>query len=154
MPRPIFQFLKRKPRELPDPLQLPKSALAWLHELPANDIIGRHQQVIRAFEDGARSGQPLDIGRVTAIEALDAELSADRAHLIRQYVENADSGSAVADRIWSAAYESSQGFIRVYRRAVDEAVKHAGEAAWKPVLPRLFARLFHLYGTDAKLRVL
>src|SRR5258708_4118708 len=136
-----------------DPLQNAKSAAAWLRQLPALDVIGRQQHIIRAL-DGMRKGQfGMDLNRVGAIQFIDAALGADRRQLIKQYIENVEGSPKLADRIWQALWEMSQAFMLVYQGALEAALTQAGNARWKMVLPLLFVRLVHFHGTDAKLRV-
>ena len=149
----MFGFLTPGTKEALDPLTSPKSVAAWLRQLPALDVIGRQQQVMRAFDAMRASRKPCDIARVQAIEYLDAALGADRRQLTKQYVENYDSAPKLAERIWQSIYDLSQGFIYAYQTALEETLRQAGNARWKPLAPLLFARLTHYYGTDAKLRV-
>ena len=136
-----------------DPLQSAKSAAAWLRQLPALDVIGRQQHVIRAL-DAMRNGQlGMDLHRVGAIQFVDAALGADRRQLIKQYIENAEASPKLADRIWQALWELAQAFMLVYQAALESALTPATNARWKAVLPLLFVRLVHFHGTDAKLRV-
>ena len=100
-----------------------------------------------------QSRRPVDLARVQAVEFLDSALGADRRQLIRQYVENYDTSPKLAERIWQAIYDLSQGFIYAYQTALEEALRQSNNARWKPLTPLLFARLVHYYGTDAKLRV-
>jgi hypothetical protein len=151
---PIFRF--RKPaREAPlGPLANQKSAAAWFRELPAVDTIGRQQVVMRAIQAACRPGSDIDFEQVAAIEFLDAELATDRGRLIAQYVEHAEGSTALANRIWQAAHEICQGFVVAYRSLLERALGAASDPRWKAATPRLFARLIHFHGTDAKLRVL
>jgi hypothetical protein len=149
----MFGFLTSGTKEAADPLTSPKAVAAWLRQLPALDVIGRQQQVMRAFDAMRASRKPLEVSRVQAIEFLDAALGADRRQLTKQYVENYDSAPKLAERIWQSIYDLSQGFIYAYQAALEEALSQTGNARWKPLVPLLFARLTHYYGTDAKLRV-
>jgi hypothetical protein len=149
----MFGFLTTGTKEIADPLVSAKSVAGWLRHLPALDVIGRQQQVMQAFDAMRQSRKPIDLARVQAIELLDAALGADRRQLIKQYVENYDSGPKLAERIWQAIYDMSQGFIYAYQSALEEALRQGANARWKPLVPLLFARLVHYYGTDAKLRV-
>jgi cyclic-di-GMP-binding protein len=149
----MFGFLTPGTKEALDPLASPKAVAAWLRQLPALDVIGRQQQVMRAFEAMKGSRKPCDIARIQAIEYLDAALGADRRQLTKQYVENYNSAPKLAERIWQSIYDLSQGFIYAYQTALEEALQQSGNARWKPLVPLLFARLTHYYGTDAKLRV-
>ncbi|MEO8345337.1 MAG: hypothetical protein ABI607_06535 [Betaproteobacteria bacterium] len=149
----MFGFLTSGTKEAADPLASPKAVASWLRQLPALDVIGRQQQVMQAFEAMRASRRPVDISRVQAIEYLDAALGADRRQLTKQYVENYDSAPKLAERIWQSIYDLSQGFILAYQVALEEALRQSGNARWKPLVPLLFARLTHYYGTDAKLRV-
>ncbi len=149
----MFGFLTSGTREAVDPLASPKAVAAWLRQLPALDVIGRQQQVMRAFDAMRASRKPCEISRVHAIEHLDAALGADRRQLTKQYVENYDSAPKLAERIWQSIYDLSQGFIYAYQTALEEALRQAANARWKNMSPLLFARLTHYYGTDAKLRV-
>jgi cyclic-di-GMP-binding protein len=149
----MFGFLTSGTKEALDPLVSPKAVASWLRQLPALDVIGRQQEVMRAFEAMRASRKAVDIPRVQAIEYLDAALGADRRQLTKQYVENYDSAPKLAERIWQSIYDLSQGFIAAYQTALEEALRQDGNARWKPLSPLLFARLTHYYGTDAKLRV-
>jgi hypothetical protein len=149
----MFGFLTPGTKDAADPLVSAKSASAWLRQLPAQDVIGRQQHVMRAFDGMRQSRKPVDLARVQAIEFLDAALGADRRQLIKQYVENHDSAPKLAERIWQAIYDMSQGFIYAYQTALEEALRQSDNARWKPMAPLLFARLVHYFGTDAKLRV-
>jgi cyclic-di-GMP-binding protein len=149
----MFDFLTPSTKEPADPLVSVKAVSGWLRNLPALDVIGRQQNVMRAFEAMRQSRKPVDIARVQAIEFLDAALGADRRQLTKQYVENFDASTKLGDRLWQAIYDLSQGFIYAYQSSLEEALQQAGNARWKPLVPVLFARLTHFYGTDAKLRV-
>ena len=149
----MFGFLTTGTKEIADPLASAKSVAGWLRQLPALDVIGRQQHVMQAFDEMRQSRKPIDLARVQAIELLDAALGADRRQLIKQYVENYDSSAKLAERIWQAIYDLSQGFIYAYQAALEEALRQGANARWKPLVPLLFARLVHYYGTDAKLRV-
>jgi hypothetical protein len=149
----MFGFLTSGAKEVADPLVSAKSVAAWLRQLPPLDVIGRQQQVMRAFDAMRQSRKPVDLARVQAVEYLDAALGADRRQLIKQYVENYDGSPKLAERIWQAIYDLSQGFMYSYQTALEEALRQSQNARWKPLTPLLFARLIHYYGTDAKLRV-
>ncbi|MEP7208536.1 MAG: hypothetical protein ABI920_16480 [Casimicrobiaceae bacterium] len=148
----VFGFLLPG-RDDTDPLQNPRSAAAWLHDLPALDVMERQQQVMQAFHGMRQSQKPIDLPRINAIGFLDAALGADRRQLIKQYVENFEVSSALSERLWQAIQELTQAFIYAYRTAVDAALTQASGPRAKSALPALFARLIHFHGTDAKLRV-
>ena len=149
----MLGFLTPQAKDAADPLQNAKSAAAWLRQLPALDVVGRQQHVIRAL-DLVRKGQhAVDLNRIAALEFVDAALGADRRQLIKQYIENAESSPKLADRIWQALWEMSQAFTLTYQTALEAALAQAANARWKAVLPLLFVRLVHFHGTDAKLRV-
>jgi hypothetical protein len=149
----MLGFLSPQAKDHPDPLSTPKLASAWLRQLPSLDVLGRQEQVMRAFDGMRRARKSLDVNRVAAIEFLDAALGTDRRQLIKQYVENADSSARLAERLWQAVQQMSQGFIAAYQACLEEALGQPGNARWAPVVPKLFSRLIHYYGTDAKLRV-
>ena len=149
----MFGFLNPQARDHPDPLITPKTASGWLRQLPTLDVIGRQQHVMRAFDGMRQARKSTDLNRVAALEFLDSALGADRRQLIKQYVENIDGSARLADRIWQALQEMSQGFIFAYQTALEQALAQTENPRWKPVVPRLFSRLIHYYGTDAKLRV-
>jgi hypothetical protein len=128
-------------------------ASVWLRQLPTLDVIGRQQHVMRAFDGMRQSRKPADLNRVAAIEFLDAALGTDRRQLIKQYDENVGSSVRLADRVWQALQEMCQGFIFAYQSALEQALQQTENPRWKPLVPRLFARLIHYYGTDVKLRV-
>jgi hypothetical protein len=149
----MFGFLNQQARDHPDPLITPKTASGWLRQLPTLDVIGRQQHVMHAFDGMRQARKSTDLNRVAALEFLDSALGADRRQLIKQYVENIDGSARLADRIWQALQEMSQGFIFAYQTALEQALAQTENPRWKPVVPRLFSRLIHYYGTDAKLRV-
>ena len=149
----VLGFLTPHPKDTADTLQNAKTAAAWLRALPALDVIGRQQQVINAL-DALRKSQPsLDLGRIGAIQFVDAALGADRRQLIKQYIENSEGSPKLADRIWQSLWEMSQAFTLAYQSALEHALHQSGNSRWKSVLPLLFVRLVHFHGTDAKLRV-
>jgi hypothetical protein len=149
----MFGFLTTGSKEIVDPIASVKAVSAWLRELPALDVVGRQQSVMRAFEAMRQSRRPVDVARAHAIQLLDAALGADRRQLIKQYVENIDSAPKLADRLWTSVFELSQGFTYAYQSALEEALKQSSNPRWKAQVPVLFARLLHYHGTDAKLRV-
>ncbi|MGI8894365.1 MAG: hypothetical protein ACR2HE_01700, partial [Casimicrobiaceae bacterium] len=77
-----------------------KSASGWLRQLPALDVLGRQQHVMRAFDAMRQSRKSIELPRVQAIQFLDAALGTDRRQLTKQYVENVDTSSKLSDRIW------------------------------------------------------
>src|SRR6266496_1018910 len=149
----MFGFLTQQARDHTDPLLTPRTASGWLRQLPSLDVIGRQQHVMRAFDGMRQSRRAADLNRVAAVEFLDSALGADRRQLTKQYVENGDSSARLAERIWQALQEMCQGFIFAYQTALEQALVQTDNPRWKPVMPRLFSRLVHYYGTDAKLRV-
>ena len=149
----MFGFLTSHGKDAADPLVSARATAVWLKQLPALDVIGRQQHVMRAFDALRQSRRPIDPARVQAIEFLDSALGADRRQLIKQYVENHDTAEKLAERIWQAIYDLTQGFLVSYQTALEEAVTQSGNPRWKPLVPLLFARLLHYYGTDAKVRV-
>jgi len=46
----MFGFLTSGTKEAVDPLASTRSVAAWLRQLPALDVIGRQQEVLRAFD--------------------------------------------------------------------------------------------------------
>ncbi len=148
----MFEFLTSG-KDTTDPLASAKSVSAWLRQLPALDVIGRQQHVMKAFDGMRLSRKPIDPARVLAVQFLDSALGADRRQLIKQYVENAETGPKLAERLWQAIYELAQGFMVAYQGALEEGLSQPGNARWKPLIPLLFTRLTHYAGTDAKLRV-
>jgi hypothetical protein len=149
----MFGFLSPQGRETADPLQSAKSAATWLRQLPALDVIGRQQHVIRALDGVRKAHRELDLNRVAAIQFVDAALGADRRQLIKQYIENAEASPKLADRIWQSLWEMSQAFTLAYQHALESAAAQGDNARWRAVVPLLFIRLVHFHGTDAKLRV-
>lgn len=105
--RPMFGFLTSG-KDLADPLASAKTVSLWLRQLPALDVIGRQQHVMRAFDALRLGRKEIDPARVGAIQFLDAALGTDRRQLIRQYVENAESSPKLAERLWQAIYELTQ----------------------------------------------
>ena len=149
----MFGFLTSSSKDVADPLLSPKTASSWLRQLPALDVIGRQQHVMRAFETMRQSRSEIDVPRAGAIEFLDSALGTDRRQLTKQYVENVDASPKLSTRIWQALFDLTQGFIFAYQVVLDEAIRPDANPRWKPQVPILFARLLHYYGTDAKLRV-
>jgi hypothetical protein len=149
----MFGFLNPAAKDTSDPLVNARTTALWLKQLPALDVIGRQQHVMRAFEAMRGARRPVDLPRVEAIGFLDSALGADRRQLIKQFVENHESAARLADRILQAIFDLTQGFTYAYQTALEEAIAQKGNARWRASLPLLFARLLHYYGTEAKLRV-
>ena len=78
----MFGFLTPHGKDAADPLQSSKAAAAWLRQLPALDVIGRQQHVIRALDAMRGTQRSIDLNRINAIEFVDAALGADRRQLI------------------------------------------------------------------------
>jgi hypothetical protein len=148
----MFGFLTAPTKDDADPLISARSVSTWLRQLPTQDVIARQHQVMRVFDGMRQSARPVDHNRVAAIQFLDTALGADRRQLVKQYVENLDRSSRVADRGWQAAQEMSQGFVYAYQTSLERALADTSNPRWKPIIPQLFARLLHYHGTDAKLR--
>jgi hypothetical protein len=148
----MFEFLTAG-KDTTDPLVSAKAVSVWLRQLPALDVIGRQQHVMKAFDAMRQSRKPVDPVRLQAVQFLDAALGADRRQLIKQYVENAETGPKLAERLWQAIYELTQGFMLAYQGALEAALSQPANARWKPLVPFLFTRHTHYAGTDAKLRV-
>jgi len=149
----MFGFLTSGTKEIVDPLSSVRAVTQWLRALPVQDVIGRQQLVLGAFDALRQARKPIDPPRVQAILFLDAALGADRRQLVKQYVENADSGTQLSQRIWQAAFDLSQGYITIYQQALEQALAQPGNPRWRQLLPVMFARLVHYFGSDAKLRV-
>ncbi|MEO8487913.1 MAG: hypothetical protein ABI585_16420 [Betaproteobacteria bacterium] len=148
----MFEFLTSG-KDTTDPLVTAKAVSVWLRQLPALDVIGRQLHVMKAFDAMRQSRKPIDPPRMQAVQFLDAALGADRRQIIKQYVENAETGPKLAERLWQAIYELAQGFMFAYQGGLQEALSQPNNARWKPLVPLLFARHTHYAGTDAKLRV-
>ena len=88
----MFEFLTSSGKDTTDPLVSAKSVSVWLRQLPALDVIGRQQHVMKAFDGMRLSRKPIEPARVLAVQFLDSALGADRRQLIKQYVENAETG--------------------------------------------------------------
>ena len=129
----MFEFLTSYGKDAVDPLVSAKTVSSWLRQLPALDVIGRQQHVMRAFEAMRQSRKPIDLSRVAAVEFLDAALGADRRQLIKQYVENVDDRPQALRAHLAGVYDLSQGFmLRVpggARRGAVAAEQSALEAA-------------------------
>jgi hypothetical protein len=149
----MFSFLNPQGKDAADPLVNARTTAGWLKQLPVLDVIGRQQHVMRAFEAMRQARRPIDHYRVDAISFLDSALGADRRQLVKQYAENHDSATKLAERILQAIFDLTQGFIYAYQTALEDGIAQKGNPRWKPMLPLLFARLLHYYGTEAKLRV-
>src|SRR6185436_3637756 len=104
----MFGFLSSGTKEIVDPLSSVRAVTQWLRALPAQDVIGRQQLVLGAFDALRQTRKPIDPSRVQALLFLDAALGADRRQLVKQYVENADSATQLSQRIWQAAFDLSQ----------------------------------------------
>jgi hypothetical protein len=149
----MFGFLNPGVRDAADPVVSAKAAATWLGELPSLDIVARQQLVLRAFDGIRQSRRPVDFARAQALQYIDAALGADRRQLFKQYVESLESAPKVAERIWQASLDLTQGFIGAYQHILETALAPSAYPRWKSQVPILFARLIHYYGTDAKLRV-
>src|SRR5437764_811324 len=122
----MFGFLTPSAKETVDPLQSAKVVSAWLRELPALDVIGRQQHVMRAFETMRKSRKPVDLGRLHAVQFVDAALGADRRQLIKQYVENVDAAPKLAERLWHSVFELAQGYVQAYTSLIEVALRQSG----------------------------
>ena len=142
----MFGFTTRHGRDQSDPLQTRKTAAEWFRNLPALDVIGRQEHVIRAFS-GLRHARPaFDLDRIAAIVFLDGALAVDRRRVFKWYFENLNGSTKLADRFRQAALDVSHGFIFAYHAGLEaasraprrSAVERLPAAAYRPAhsLPR------------------
>ena len=139
-------------KDHPDPLQTRRIATEWFRHLPALDVIGRQEHVIRAFDGMRHAGATFDLDRIAAIGYLDAILEVDHRRLVKWYFENLHRTALLADRCWQVANDVNRGFVFAYHAALEGALAHVRDRRWQPVVPLLVARLIHFHGIDAKLR--
>jgi hypothetical protein len=149
----MFAFLTPAVRDTDDPIVSAKVAAAWLRDLPTLDIVARQQTILRALDALRQSRRTLDIARAQALQYTDAALGGDRRQLFKQYCESLENAPKIAERIWQASLDLTQGFIGAYQAVLEAALVPSAYPRWKSHVPTLFARLIHYYGTDAKLRV-
>ena len=149
----MFGFTTRHGRDQSDPLQTRKTAAEWFRKLPALDVIGRQEHVIRAFS-GLRHARPaFDLDRVAAIVYLDDALAVDQRLVFKWYFENLNGSTKLADRFRQAALDVSHGFMFAYREGIEAASARATDRRWRACLPRLTARLIHFHGVDNLVRL-
>lgn len=146
-------FATSQLKDHPDPLQTRRIATEWFRHLPALDVIGRQERVVRAFAGMRRACVAVDLDRVAAIEYLDAVLEVDHRRLVKWYFENLHRQAQLAGRFWQVANDVNQGFLYAYHAALEGALAHVRDRRWQPRLPLLIARLVHFHGIDAKFRL-
>ena len=133
--KPMFGFLTPQGKDSPDPLQNAKTAAAWLRQLPALDVVGRQQHVIRALDAMKKAQRGADINRVAAVQFVDAALGADRRQLIKQYVENIGE-CAEACRADLAGIVGNEPVVhRCLSGGARRSVAQAGNSRWRSALP-------------------
>ena len=146
-------FATPQGKDHPDPLQSRRITTEWFRHLPALDVIGRQEHVIRAFEAMRQACAAVDLDRIAAIEYLDVVLEVDHRRLVKWYFENLHRTAQLADRCWEVANDINRGFLSAYHAALEAALGHVRDRRWQPLVPRLIARLVHFHGIDAKLRL-
>jgi hypothetical protein len=149
----MFRFTSRGGRDHADPLQTRKTATEWFRHLPALDVIGRQEHVIRAFARLRHARPAFDLDRIAAIVFLDGALAVDQRRLFKWYFENLSGSAKLADRFRQAALDVSHGFIFAYHTGLEAAFARHDDRRWKACLPRLTARLIHFHGVDNLLRL-
>ena len=147
----MFSFFTPRARDSGDPLASVKAAVAWLRELPAQDVVGRCD-VARKVLERSRQLHP-DVARAQALLHADAALRAGYHRLLHQYVESVETASKVSMQLWRLGFDVTQAFIGAYRSVLDAAMTPKAHGDWKPHLPLLMTRLMHHYGAEAKLRI-
>ena len=145
--------LTRQGKDDADPLQTAKSAAEWFRALPALDVMGRQEHVVRALTRMREVRPRFDLDRVAAILFLDDALTVDRRRLLKWYFENLRGSTKFGDRFWQAARDVTHGFIHAMHEGLETGLPHAADRRWKPYLPRLTARLIHAHGVDIALRL-
>ena len=148
----MFGFTTRHGRDQSDPLQTRKSAAEWFRNLPALDVIGRQEHVIREFSRLRHTRPAFDLDRVAAIVFLDGALAVDQRRVFKWYFENLDGSTKLADRFRQAALDVSHGFIFAYQAGLEAASARHQDRRWRACLPRLTARLIHFHGVDNLVR--
>ena len=136
-------FATPQGKDHPDPLQSRRITTEWFRHLPALDVIGRQEHVIRAFEAMRQACAAVDLDRIAAIEYLDVVLEVDHRRLVKWYFENLHRTAQLADRCWEVANDINRGFLSAYHAALEAALGHVRDRRWQPLVPRLIARLVH-----------
>jgi predicted secreted protein len=149
----MFGFTTRYGRDQSDPLQTRKSAAEWFRNLPALDVIGRQEQVIRELSRLRHTRPAFDLDRVAAIVFLDGALAVDQRRVFTWYLENLNGSAKLANRFRQAALDVSHGFIFAYHAGLEAASTRQGDRRWRACLPRLTARLIHFHGVDNLVRL-
>ena len=153
-PGVMFGFLTSGTKEVADPLVSPKAVAAWLRQLPALDVIGRQQHVMRAFDGMRQSRKPIDLHRVAG-HRVSRRRARRRPPPADQAIRRELRRRAQARRAHLAGdLRPVAGLhLRLPDGARGGAAGSRAMRAGSRCSPLLFARLLHYYGTDAKLRV-
>jgi hypothetical protein len=149
----MIGFAALQIKDHPDPLQTRRIATEWFRHLPALDVIGRQEHVVRAFDGMRQACTVADLNRIAAIQYLDATLEVDHRRLVKWYLENVRGNAPLAERFWQAANDVNRGFICAYHAALEGALAHARDRRWQSLLPTVIVRLIHFQSIDAKMRL-
>ena len=120
----MFGFLTSGAKEVADPLLSAKSVSGWLRQLPALDVIGRQQHVMRAFDAMRQSRKPVDLGaRAGASSSSTPRWAPTAASSSSSTSRTTTPPPSSPNASGRRSTISSQGFIYAYQTALEEALR-------------------------------
>ncbi|MBI3148895.1 MAG: hypothetical protein HYZ17_10345 [Betaproteobacteria bacterium] len=134
------------------PLASVRAAEAWLDRLDRRDGFVLQTEVTRVllgFAASADSPSPRELG---ALFRVDSAFQPFLAAMVEEYVEQCQRGGNLEARLWTAAYDLGQAYLKAYGRCLRAARENINRPAWADWFPALLARHAHHLRNDLKLR--
>ncbi|CAG0970798.1 hypothetical protein BURK2_01277 [Burkholderiales bacterium] len=134
------------------PLASVRAAERWLAGLDRRDGFVLQTAVTRAllaFAATEGTPTPRELG---ALFRIDRAFEPLIGTMIEEYVDQCQRGGNLETRLWSAAYDLGQAYLKAYARCLRAARENINKPAWADWFPALLARQTRHLRTDLKLR--
>lgn len=148
----MFEFLPFGRKQSSDPLSGVDAVERWLDGLPPGDSLRFQDEVAKSVARLNRQQTPPDATRLEVLMRLDQRGRPAQQALCRQYLLNPRMPKAMEARLWNAINAYHWELARGYYAFLSDHLARPAEAAIKPRLPLVTARVIHYFAMGFKWR--
>lgn len=148
----MFEFLPFGRKQSGDPLSGAEAVERWLDGLPPGDPLGFQSEVAKSVARLNRQQTPPDASRLEVLLRLDQRARPALHALCRQYLLNPRMPKAMEAQLWNAINAYHWELARGYYAFLSDHLARPAEAALKPRLPLVTARVIHYFAMGFKWR--
>ncbi len=134
------------------PLSSVRAADRWLARLDRRDgfvLAAEATKVVLTYAASRDAPTPRELG---ALFHLDLAFQPLADTMLQEYIEQCQKGGNLEGRLWTAAYDLGQAFLKAYARVLRSARENINRPAWADWFPALLSRHVHFLRQDLKLR--